>query len=143
MLKVRGQSHTDHGLTADQFAFVVERFGHKEGFFAATVELPEGLGTVPCGLHGPLVGDEPVKEEEVYYAKRAGRDWASRLCARPPRETRTLSVIGGPLGGEPCVLYTAFGGPLAPREPFDTSLDSVEERWESLRVWNEHALSGL
>ena len=51
-----------------------------------------------------------------------------------------MTVIGGPDGDDPCVLYTAFGGPAAPREPWDPSLD--EAGWAaSLAFWEAHALS--
>jgi len=38
------------------------------------------------------------------------------------------------------VLYTAYGGPVAPREPFDRSLDE-EAKAESEKFWAEHALA--
>jgi len=133
-----GKSHTDHGLTEAQLAFVLETFADRDAFFIETVELPEDLGTVPCGLHGPLMGDAPVVEAEVTYAKRGDRPWASRLVEREARQVRQLSVIAGPAGDDSCVLYTAFGGPVTPREPFDAP---DAEREDSLKVWNEHALS--
>jgi hypothetical protein len=39
-----------------------------------------------------------------------------------------------------CILYTAFGGPLTPKEPGDATL-SGEERQESFKFWSQHALS--
>jgi hypothetical protein len=40
------------------------------------------------------------------------------------------------------ILYTAFGGPAAPREPGDPSLDGNEAGLaESKAFWAEHALS--
>jgi hypothetical protein len=81
-----------------------------------------------------------VGENEASYEKREGRDYVSRFCQRATIQTRRVTVIAGPHDGETCILYTAFGGPLAPKEPGDSSLKD-EEREESLRFWKTHALS--
>lgn len=132
------RSHLDHGLTVAQLAHVLKLFADRDSFFVETVELPEELGTVPCGLYGPAMGDDPVAESEVTYAVRGERKGESRLCDRPTRQVRQLSVIAGPDGDTPCVLYTAFGGPVSPREPFDAPEDQVAD---SQAFWAEHALS--
>ena len=139
-MKITSAAHLDHTLTSAHIAFILDRFGDRTGFFLETVALPDGLDPLPCGLHGPLLGDKPVHEEECSYEVRGQRAGASRLCARPARLVRTLTVIAGPYEGEPCVLYTAFGGPAAPREPWDTDLDD-EGRAASRAFWAEHALS--
>lgn len=138
---VSKDSHVDHGLTAEQLSWVVAHFADRTGFFIGGVELPEGLGTVPCGLHGPTMGDEPVAEAEVFYAKRGTRANDSRLCKREPRQVRLVTVIAGPHGSEPMVLYTAFGGPLAEREPGDPGLKTPEEQAKAKEFWATHALS--
>jgi hypothetical protein len=53
-----------------------------------------------------------------------------------------LTVIAGPGddGLDGVVLYTAYGGKCAPREPGDTSLND-EQRLESQAFWSEHALA--
>lgn len=173
------ESHLDHDLTNAQVAFIMERFANRDAFFIETVELPSELGTVPCGLYGPLVGDPPIAEPEVSYAARGTRAWKSRLVAKPMRASRLLTVIAGPhretcpqcggrgtwkpmakiesdlmpgeeivcdytpspiMPGQPqcedgalawsCILYTAFGGPLAPQEPGDVrkQLASIEHK---------------
>lgn len=138
--KIVPDSHLDHGLTAAQIDFLKVTYADRDEFFIDSVELPEALGTVPCGLHGPAMGDEPVPESEVHYEKRGEREHPSRLCKRPTRPTRTVTVIAGPHGEETCVLFTAFGGPLAPKEPGDTEHGS-DERQESEDFWSKHALS--
>lgn len=138
-MDITPDSHADHSLTAKHLAFILARFGDREAFFLETVTLPEELAPLPCGLHGPLVGDEPVPEAEVSYVTRGGRPGASRVCDRPTRMTRTMTVIGGPHEGK-VILYTAFGGPPAPREPFDPGLDDAG-RVASQAFWAEHALS--
>lgn len=139
-LVVSSGSHTDHGLTAPQMEWLLSRFAGRSGFFIETVELPQELGTVPCGIYGPVVGDPPVPEEDVVYIFRGNRGGPSRMCSRPTRPTRILTVIAGPRGEEPCSLYTAFGGPPAPREPWDQSLRTEAEKAEAREFWTLHAL---
>jgi hypothetical protein len=140
-MQISADSHLDHGLTDAQVAHISERFAERDGFFIETFELPETLGTVPCGLHGPLMGDDPVDDSEVTLEVRGERPCESRLCDREPRLVSTVTVIAGPHGDEPCVLYTAFGGPLAPREPGDPTIPTDEEREASVAFWATHALS--
>jgi hypothetical protein len=179
-------SHLDHALTEAQVNHILERFAQKDSFFIETFELPEDLGTVPCGLFGPTVGDKPVHEDFVFYASRGARAYKSRLIDELARPTRTVTVIGGghdervdegtpgavrkyltdatPIWviTHPCVLFTAFGGPLAPKEvgdlraqcaavKADTGLDDLlkaqqlaqleQKLVESTNFWGEHALS--
>jgi hypothetical protein len=138
--KIVPDSHLDHGLTAGQIEWLKETFAARDSFFIESVELPEALGMVPCGLHGPVMGDEPVSDAEVTLVKRGDREHPSRIVDRPTRPTRTVTVIAGPHGDETCVLFTAFGGPLAPKEPGDTEHGS-DERTESEDFWSQHALS--
>src|SRR4029077_18884023 len=120
-----------------QICYLLERFADRQAFFLETLELPEELGTVPCALWGPVMGDPRILEKDVVYAPRGTRAWTSRLVDRPARPTRLITVIAGP-HTEPCprchedssdlhprcsedrckagqlhhacVLYTAFGG---------------------------------
>lgn len=97
--------------------------------------------TVLCGLYGPAMGDEAVSENRVQYQIRNGRRCASRvLIEGVARPTRTLTVIAGPAGDDSCVLYTAYGGPSAPREPGDTTIPNGAEWEQSRDFWREHAL---
>lgn len=135
------ESHVDHGLTRAQLeaALALVQLGD-DPVTVATVELPEDVGTVPCGLYGPIMGDAPVPDSETFYAPRGSREGMSRMTRRPMRQTRTITLIVGPHEGFRHVLYTAFGGPAAPREPWDPTL-SVDEERESLAFWAEHALA--
>jgi hypothetical protein len=130
-------SHADH-LPEEMLDAILKQYGDKNEFFIDSFELPEGV-EVECGLYGPTCGDPPVPETEVFYARRQGREGDSRLVNRPTRMTRTVTVIGGPHEGE-CILYTAFGGPLAEREPWDPSLDDAA-RERAKAFWAEHALA--
>lgn len=134
-------SHLDHGLSEAVIEWLLRKCSGRSSFFIETFELPPELGTVPCGLHGPVMGDGPVPDSECRHEVRGARAWPSRLCDRPVRQVRTVSVIAGPHDGEPCVLYTAFGGPVAPREPGDPNITDEAERARSVSFWREHALS--
>lgn len=145
-------SHVDHNLSPAQLDYLLDRFATRDTFFLETIELPPELGTVPCALWGPTMGDPPVPEEEVLHARRGARSWPSRLTTRPPRPTRLVTVIAGPheepctpcdecVGGRrtyACVLYTAFGGPSAPQEPGDPGCKDLAA---SSAFWNAHALA--
>lgn len=89
-------SHVDHGLTDDQLRHLLERFANRDGFFVETITLPRDLGTVPCGLYGPIVGDPPIREDEITHATRGARAWSSRLIDLPARQQHEVTVIAGP-----------------------------------------------
>lgn len=156
-MKITKDSHCDHGLTEAQKTYLLEKFAAKAEFFIETVELPVDLGTVPCGLYGPSMGDQLTEVHSmvcdyhgsincpcmvgkwvVFEEKRGTREYYSRMTIKPPRPTRLVTVIAGPHEGEPCVMYTAFGGPLTPQEPGDPSCKDVGA---SKQFWAQHALS--
>jgi hypothetical protein len=131
-------SHVDHGLTEAQFSYLLDHFADRDSFFIETLTLPRELGTVPCGLYGPLMGDPSIGETEVTYGRRGDRAWESRLVDLPPRQQHEVTVIAGPHDGQACVLYTAFGGPPAPQEPGDPG---CKDPTASATFWREHALA--
>lgn len=134
-------SHLDHALTEAQIAFLLATFADRGEFFIASIELPPELGTVPCALFGPTMGDAPIADHETYQAKRGTRTYNSRLVNRDARPTRTVTIIAGPHDGRPCVLYTAFGGPASPKEPGDLKAqkDAIEaERIKLSDLSDEH-----
>ena len=137
MIKHR-DSHVDHNLTEEQLRYLLDRFADRNAFFLETIELPEPLGTIPCGLWGPIMGDSPIEETEVCHGQRGTRAWTSRIVERPTRPTRTITVIAGPHDGNACVLFTAFGGPAAPQEPGDPG---CKDPSASTAFWRAHALA--
>lgn len=139
-MKITSDSHVDHALTPQILDSLRAKFASRAAFFIETFKLHESLGTLPCNLHGPAVSEDPVLEPEVSYQPRGSRAYNSRLCQRPELRTRTVTVIAGPHKEEPCILYTAFGEPLSPKEPADPTLKD-EEREESEVFWSQHALS--
>jgi hypothetical protein len=135
-MKKHADSHVDHGLTEEQLAYLLDLFADRAEFFVATVDLPEGLGTVSCALYGPAAGDPPVSSATL--SCRPGRAWDSRLVPLPVRQTRAVTVVAGPHQDEPCVLYTAYGGPSAPQEPGDPG---CRDKTASEAFWAVHALA--
>jgi len=132
--------HADHGILDVHKAVISDIFEKKgEGFLATTVELPAECPDLLSGIHGPSVGDAPVPSSEVHWATRGQRKGLSRLCHRAPRPTRLMTVIGIREGGH-VKVFTAYGGPLAPREITDATLpaDAAEE---ACAFWAVHALS--
>lgn len=137
-MQLHKDSHLDHGLTQGQLDFLLAAFVGRTAFFVETIELPTELGTVPCSLYGPSMDDEPVPEVTVSYAQREGRSWPTRFLLRPMRPTRRVTVVAGPHDGQPCVLYTAYGGAAAPQEPGDPG---CRDRAASEAFWAQHALA--
>jgi hypothetical protein len=133
-------SHLDHDMTLGLVSYLLQTFGERDGFFIDNLVIPREFDPVACGLHGPIVGDAPIPEDECSHQVRGNRKYTSRICERPSRTTRAMTVIAGPHGKHSCILYTVFGGPLAPKEPGDPSLED-KNREESIRFWKEHALS--
>ena len=133
-------SHLDHGLTSEHLKLLFELFGNHEEFFIETVAIDAPLPLVPCGLYGPIMGDPKITASQVEWRKREGRGYQSRIITRCRSRLRDrITVIAGPHEDHKCMLYTAFGGPLAPKEPRDPSL-SDEDREASETFWSQHAL---
>lgn len=136
------RSHLDHGLAEEAIAYILGRFHDRDSFFIESIELPESVGgSAGCALYGPAMSDSPIGEDEVQLRRRGDREYMSRMIDKPMRPTRTITVIAGPTDEERCILYTAFGGPVAPREPGDPDLVDPADIEESAKFWSEHALS--
>ncbi len=141
VLTLHRESHLDHALSQEQIGHLLALFKDKDGFFIETVTLPAELGTVPCGLYGPVMGDEPVPESEVVYEQRDRRAYSSRLVKRQSRPCRQITVIAGPQDGQNCVLFTAFGGQQAPQELGDPNLKNAALIEQARAFWREHAIA--
>jgi hypothetical protein len=136
------QSHLDHSLTFGHLRFLLDTLPEVDGFTIKSLELPEELPSLPCALYGPVMGDEPVLPEEymIAHVVRGDRPCESRMIVAPMRPSRIMTVIIGPDG----MLYTAFGGPPAEREPGDPSLaDDPDAKRAAEAFWKVHALAGL
>lgn len=177
-------SHVDHGISPEQLGYILGKFSDfkRETLLGIepppemkqTIVLPEWLGTVPCALRGPIVGDSlivvpvvysnpdlptyagpdpiPARDPEpgeIVFRCRGTRAYASRMVQLPPTQTRLVTVIAGPHDGHDMVLFTAYGGPEAPREVgeleakryIDDSPELRQELAESREFWAVHALA--
>lgn len=103
---VTNNTHLDHGIPLGWLEEVAGCMDNDAPFVVQTFEVP---WEVDCILH------LDVPESEVFYQKRGTRGYTSRCTERPARKVKTVTVLGGK--GE---VWTAFGGPLAPREPGDS-----------------------
>ncbi len=105
-MKLHKESHLDHGLNARQLAHILLKFDARKSFFIETVTLPDDLGTVACGLYGPIMGDRPITDEDTYRERRGDRKYESRMLRsgrlhwdsvrQTKRYVNTVSVIAGP-----------------------------------------------
>lgn len=138
--------HGDHGLTEAHAAFIKSVMSErpKGSFICESFELPSDCPPLMDALWGPINGDAPVQEEEVFYQQRGDRAGASRMIDRPLRPCRNVVIIGK--ASE--VLWTAYGsiaGVVAPREVFDPFFNDPannEAFEEALVIWKTHALAG-
>ena len=130
--------HSDHGVDQNLLTWALSQVT-SDGFFLRTFEIPAGFGDLSNALHGPASGDAAVEETEVSYIQRSADRPLSRMCARSPRATRLMTIIG--IQGEDPVVFTAYGGPAAEREVGDSSLESDEEKAAAAAFWATHALS--
>jgi hypothetical protein len=108
-----------------------------EGFFIAQFEVE--ANRLENGLYGPASGDSPVEEEEVTYLQRSeDRPYADRMIGRPVRLVNYGQVIGMKNEDGSVLVYTCYGGPLAPQHPEDPSNGDPEK---SREFWSKHAIS--
>lgn len=133
--------HADHGVSEETLAWAVAQVA--PGFFARTFTLPEWAADLLNGLYGPASGDSPVQDVDTFRAQRSADRPLSRMVRRPARPTRLVTVIGvAPEAGGEAVVFTAYGGPLAAREPGDATLPpGSPDHAEAVAFWAEHALS--
>jgi hypothetical protein len=153
MLIIHPDSHLDHDLSVDHVAWLLQVCRHgvpaelgEAGILISTLRMPASLPLLPCGLYGPRMGDDPIADDDprgVVMKCRFPRPYPSRLIAAPYRLSELLTVVAGEHDGHACVLFTAYGGPAAPREPGDETIVSDLERETSEAFWAEHALGGV
>lgn len=145
------RSHMDHGLSTGHLLLIAEGLKQKEEgkLTILQLDIPKHLPKLPCKLRGPIVGMEPIGEGVVEWCQRGAREVLSRMVRHDvleskmaeyynPESVQTSAVLTAVIGPDG-TLFTAYGGPLAPREPGDPSI-SEEDRLESAKFWSEHAL---
>jgi hypothetical protein len=144
---ITDESHVDH-IPSETMGVVREIIRDGEarvlvsfpGFAILEVDLPEHLPSVACALRGPMTGEAPVAESDVFYGVRGERPNVSRLTRLPATQSRTVTVVVTGIEDGKGTLATAYGGPLAPQEPGDPFLPA-EKLQESVEFWSQHALS--
>ena len=138
--RITSVGHGDHGVSQEIMLNAVKELAPGGGFFIGNVALPEGV-TLLSALYGPEMGDPPVPEADVHYAKRSGDRPYSRLVARPHRPVHRMTILGINAEGEIHVI-TAYGGlSVSPRELGDRGFSSAEEYQKAFAFWRDHALA--
>jgi len=138
---IDGWTHLDHGLDTDNLEAVRE----------AAKECPDGaevwIKTIKSPHEAPSAIHYHVPESEVFYARRGSRRNLSRLCARPQRMVFEVTIIAGMSQDGVTRVWTAYGGPHAPREPedsyfvFSDAARKSSEYREAREFWSHAALS--
>ena len=103
-------------------------------FLIEQADFGQPIGESICVATGP--GDE------IVFAKRPKRFGLTRFVKnRQAEPTSVVTLILKTADGQPgFILVTAFVGPLAEKEPWDSTIRNAEERQRSLVFWNSHAL---
>lgn len=147
MLFVSKDSHLDHNVSVAHLSMIFREMGNCDKFEIRTFDLEYHM-RLTCEIKGPVVGNPPVREDQVTYCQRGDRAGKSRVVNDDsllvPTFSDKMTVIVGPdesVGSGNVVLYTVYGGPLAPREPWDPTIqDDPALLAESKAFWAEHAL---
>jgi len=143
-LMLRDDGHYDvHKITPEHIKWLEQQPEVLAAKGPVTLTLPDELPELPNAIVGPVMGDEPVSDnhDSVYFESRGGgREHHSKMLRGEHRTTRMITAITRPHKetGRP-FLITAFGGPLAPKEPNDPNLRPEEEK-QSKEFWSQHAL---
>lgn len=134
--------HADHGIKPEQMDWIKAQIAasNPKTFFIQEIQIPAELGTVRNAMYGPAAGDPPVPESQVSYRPRGDRPWSDRVVSWPTRPVNYVQAIGMPDQNDPnkIVLFTVYGGPLAPQNPDDPSCRDVPA---ARNFWSQHALS--
>jgi hypothetical protein len=143
-LMLRDDGHYDvHKITKQHIDWLSQQPEVMAAKGPVTLTLPDSLPRLPNSLVGPASGHSPVTDDhpDVYMASRGGgREYNSKMIRGENQTTNIITAIVRPHKetGRP-FLITAFGGPMAPKEPNDPTL-SDQERKASQEFWSQHAL---
>jgi len=100
-------------------------------FLMETVELPYIIGKSNC------VSSEDKDVQMLYRKGRAGKSPVILDGEGTPTNKITIGICKKE---DTYYLFTAFYGEKATREPWDTNIETEEEREECERFWSTHAL---
>lgn len=136
------ESHLDHQVSAEHIEWAKDwiKVGINVGRYTPG-EVHVWSMELPPELPGLWTALREAPESEVTYQVRPPRKCASRTTSDRMAWTRQMTAVFGPHEGIPFALYTAYGGPAAPREPGDPSIANMAELEESREFWTTHALA--
>ena len=138
--------HNDHGISKIQIDFIQNHpdlLKLEDGkLIRSIIKVPNELGRIYSALYGPNAGDDPIKESDVFYAKRGNRMGETRFIRAPLRQVSCLCVIGVKSG--PCLtIYGTQSTKLSPIEPWDKRFKRLNNKQKIyvLKFWKQHALA--
>jgi hypothetical protein len=138
--------HNDHGITQKQFEYIqnhqIFKIKKEGELVKEIVILPKELGLVLSSLYGPSIGDGVIKESEVFYMERGGRNGRTRMIKKPKRLTNRVTVIGI-ICGPAFTMYGTQSDKPSPMEVWDKKFKylSSNEQEEIRKFWKVHAIS--
>ena len=144
-MRISRSHYVAHDLHDDHLEFLTSHPDVQKAMGPVTLPIPNHLPRLKSGLVGPSVGDPPVTQNTpgVHMANRGDERPDSRMIHGEHRDTDKITavVIPDPTEKGRKWLVTGYGGPEAPREPGDPSLEKGSpEHKESVNFWNDHAL---
>jgi len=141
-LVIKEVSCIDERLSPQAIKYIQKKLNNCKGTLVKTFRLPQKFGMVESSIYGPVMGDPPIKESQVKYARIGSNKWASRVINRPIRKTSMVTVIAAPHEGDACVLHTVLAGPLVGREPNDPVMQKHPGLMdEAKEFWSKHAFA--
>ena len=125
--------HHDNPELADLLPQALEQIDSAERtFFVASVDFGKPIGASRCV--------ETAADDEIVYAQREGRQGLTRFVKNKDSSPTSFVTVVAKKIPEGYELVTAFVGPQAEREPWDTNIADESERARSKTFWESHAM---
>lgn len=123
-------SHTD--VTEELVAEGLAKIEYTAPFMMTGVDFDRVIGKDTCV--------KVTEEDDVRMMYRKNHTGKTPIVfGREPDDSNHLNIGICDDGGD-AVLFTAFVGKSAPKEPWDKNIRSEEERLEAEEFWSKHAL---
>ena len=125
------KAHSDVSLKHIQEA--INNISLSGTFFMESVDLNTIIGKDHC------IYVSPENWENITMVQRPNRKGFTPMIKSEPADT-SLLTIGLCVDDGLWTLFTAFYGVKVPKEPWDASIKSAQEKEESKKFWRCHAL---
>lgn len=130
-------SHKHMQVHKDVYPLLAEAFS----YFKPTNEIIQKVVIKFDRVIGSTICIKTTSEDEIVYAKRKGRKWASRMVKnREPSPSDELTIVVKRCKNNIYRLLTAYVGGMSEREPDDTNIRTDDEYARCVEFWEHHAL---